>query len=81
MTERTESLSERFSALVRAHLAFKRLGVTDLAAGIGISESTLYRRLNEGAKWPLDEAQSAAEWFGFGSLSDMLRSGIQEPVA
>lgn len=77
----TSSLSERFSAQVRAHLAFRRLSVGDLAAGTGIPDTTLYRRVNEGSRWPLDQAALVAEWFGYESLVEMLAAGVQEPVA
>lgn len=80
MAPNPTSLSERFSAQVRAHLAFHRLTVADLAAGTLVSEATLYRRLNDGKSWPLDQAAAVATWCGYDSLGDMLRAGIQTPV-
>lgn len=56
--------SDHFSAEVRAHLARRRLTVSDLATHLGVSEATVYRRLNQGHAWPLDEAVEAADFFG-----------------
>lgn len=80
MDQPRPSLSERFSAQVRAHLAFRRLSVGDLANGTGISDATLYRRINEGSRWPLDQAAQVAEWFGFDTITAMLDAGAQEPA-
>lgn len=80
MDQPRPSLSERFSAQVRAHLAFRRLSVADLSAGTRISDATLYRRINEGSRWPLDQAADVATWFGYDSLGDMLAAGVQEPA-
>lgn len=70
-----QSLSERFSAQVRAHLAYHRQGQAPLAESIGVSRSTLSRRLNGEADWPLDDAVAAAEFFGY-SLPSFLDRGF-----
>lgn len=80
MDQPRPSLSERFSAQVRAHLAFRRLSVADLATGTGISDATIYRRINEGSRWPLDQAGEVAAWFGYETPGDMLAAGVQEPA-
>ncbi len=54
--------SSRFSAELRAHLARERRSPAELAPVAGVSEATIYRRLNEQAKWPLDEALAVAEF-------------------
>lgn len=54
--------SARFSAEVRARLAFARMSPADLAPVAGVSEATIYRRLNEQGKWPLDEAISVCRF-------------------
>lgn len=81
MNQPRPSLSERFSAQVRAQLAFRRLSVADLASGTGISDATIYRRINEGSRWPLDQAGDVAVWLGFEDIADMLKTGVREPAA
>jgi len=81
MNTTTETLSERFSAQVRAHLAFRRQTVADLSAAVGISEATLYRRLNEGRRWPLDQSAAVAAHFGYANPIEMVSGGIPETAA
>lgn len=72
MTTPSTGLSDRFSAQVRAALAYKRLGQDDLASGIGISRSTVSRRLRGNGDWPLDEAMRALEFLGYSSFDQFL---------
>ena len=81
MNTTSETLSERFSAQVRAHLAFRRQTVADLANAVGVSEATLYRRLNEGRSWPLDQSAAVASHFGYTNPIDILTEGIPETAA
>ena len=56
--------SQTFSDEVRGQLARQRRTVPDLALHLGVSAATVYRRLNHGHTWPLDEAAAAAEFLG-----------------
>jgi DNA-binding phage protein len=55
--------TEAINAEIRAQLGRKRRTVSELAAHVGVSEATLYRRLNEGAGWTLEEISAAADFF------------------
>lgn len=61
----------RFSAEVRAELARSRTSAGTLAPLLGISETTVYRRLNGDTGWPLDDAMTVAQHLGvsLGSLT------------
>lgn len=50
----------RFSAEVRAQLARSRTSANSLAPLLGVSESTVYRRLSGDSDWPLDDAMAVA---------------------
>lgn len=54
----------RFSAEVRAELARSRTSATSLAPLLGVSESTVYRRLKGESGWPLDDAMTIAVHLG-----------------
>lgn len=56
--------NRRFSAEVRAELARSRTTATSLAPLLGISEATIYRRLNGLSDWPLDDAMTVARHLG-----------------
>lgn len=62
MPEPDISPKQAVTAEVRAQLARKQRSVAELAAHIGISEATLYRRLGDG-DWSLDEIASTAKFF------------------
>ena len=70
MTSQT-SPSSGFSAEVRAQLGRQRKSASQLAAEIGISPATLYRRLNDDSPWPLDDAVIACQYLEV-SLRSML---------
>lgn len=70
------SPSTAFSAEIRAFLARYRKTATDLALEVGVSEATIYRRLNEDSPWPLDEAIKAARWAGI-SIESLIPSDSQ----
>lgn len=56
--------NRRFSDEVRAELARTRTNAATLAPLLGISEATVYRRLNGAAGWPLDDAMTVARHLG-----------------
>lgn len=56
----TTSTTHRVAANVRAHLAARRLKGSDLADVLGVSHSTMYRRLAGESAWPVDVVEAAA---------------------
>lgn len=67
MTEQSGDKADfdrRFSAEVRAELARNRTSATSLAPLLGVSESTVYRRLKGQSGWPLDDAMTVAFHLG-----------------
>lgn len=72
--------SSTFSAEIRGHLARTRKTPAELALVLGVSEATIYRRLNENYIWPLDDAMTTAEWFGL-PLSALLPTPAREAIA
>lgn len=57
-------ISRKFSSEVRAELARSRTSATALAPLLGVSEATIYRRLNGDSDWPLDDAVTVAAHLG-----------------
>jgi predicted transcriptional regulator len=55
------TFSRMFSGEVRAELARRRTTATSLAPLLGVSEATIYRRLNGESDWPLDDAMTVAQ--------------------
>lgn len=57
-------ISRRFSGEVRAELARRQAPAQSLSPLLGVSEATIYRRLNGEADWPLDDAMTVARHLG-----------------
>lgn len=57
-------ISRTLSAEIRAQLARTRTNAGSLAAVIGVSEATIYRRLNGESPWPLDDAMAVVAHLG-----------------
>jgi predicted DNA-binding transcriptional regulator AlpA len=72
--------STAFSAEIRAYLARHKKNYAEIAHLLGVSEATIYRRLNENSTWPLDDAMAVAEWSGI-PLSTLLASTRKGHVA
>lgn len=53
-------IGRMFSREVRAELARNRTTAGSLATVLGVSEATVYRRLNGDSPWTLDEAMAVA---------------------
>lgn len=51
-------IGRMFSREVRAELARNRTTASSLASVLGVSEATVYRRLNGDSPWTLDEAMA-----------------------
>lgn len=63
-TAEKPDFGRRFSAEVRAELARTRTTAATLAPILGVSEATVYRRLNGESDWPLDDAMAVALHLG-----------------
>lgn len=65
----TTSTTHRVAANVRAELAARRLRGSDLADALGVSHSTMYRRLAGDSAWPVDVVEAAAAFLDVPVLS------------
>lgn len=65
----TTSATHRVAANVRAELAARRLRGSDLADALGVSHSTMYRRLAGDSAWPVDVVEAAAAFLDVPVLS------------
>lgn len=60
----TSPTTQRVAANVRAELAAQKITGTALAARIGVTRTTMYRRLAGTAPWPIDEIDAVARVLG-----------------
>lgn len=60
----TSPTATRVAANVRAELAARRISGTALAMALGITRSTMYRRLDGTSKWPVDDVEKTANFLG-----------------
>lgn len=65
----TSPTANRVAANVRAELAARRLSGTALATALGITRSTMYRRLDGRSTWPVDDLEKVADFLGVDVLS------------
>lgn len=56
--------NDRVAANVRAELAARRISGSRLATAVGVTRSTMYRRLDGTAPWPVDEVEAVADFLG-----------------
>ena len=49
---------------MRAELAARRISGTALASALGITRSTMYRRLDGASPWPVDDLEPVAAFLG-----------------
>lgn len=67
-------IGRTFSTGVRAELARRRMFISSLAPVLGVSVSTVYRRLAGETDWPLDDAIAIARHLGV-SLTHLTSGG------
>ena len=70
----TTDIGRTFSAGLRVELAKRRIYISSLAAVLGVSVSTIYRRLAGETDWPLDDAIAIASHLGV-SLTHLTSAG------
>jgi transcriptional regulator with XRE-family HTH domain len=58
----TRPTTQRVAANVRAELAVRRISGTALAGALGITRSTMARRLRGDTPWPVDDLERIAEF-------------------
>lgn len=56
--------TQRVAANVRAELAARRISGSRLAQTLGITRTTMYRRLAGMSPWPIDDLEPIAEFLG-----------------
>jgi transcriptional regulator with XRE-family HTH domain len=59
---RTRPTAQRVAENVRAELAVRRISGTALADALGITRSTMYRRLDGSSPWPVDDLERVADF-------------------
>lgn len=63
-TQPPTTTTARVAANVRAELAARQISGTKLADSLGITRSTMYRRLKAEAAWPVDHLEKVADFLG-----------------
>lgn len=58
----TTTTTQRVAANVRAEAAARRISGTKLAQAVGVTRSTMYRRLDGLTPWPVDELERVAQF-------------------
>lgn len=67
----TRPTAHRVAENVRAEMAARRISGTALADALGITRSTMYRRLDGNSPWPVDDLEKVADFLKV-ELMDLL---------